>query len=978
MSKTKSKSMLKKQRVAVIIMISAVILLGVALFAVSRIVANIPIEFVDPNDDTLYYIKRVDGVYALYTQSGEKCEMTEDGAYITAYGTVVNIDAETGKYSVDSGRELIFPHLYYDVYNALGMTTYPDSKIIDRIDVQNIYGSYAFLREELNTFILEGHPDVEYTPEAFAYLVNACAYPLSVMKLENPVRLPDGQIDLSEYGLCEETRTRTETDEDGVQTETEYTYFPARATLTVRSGETYTLYFGDATVTGTSFYARYEGKDDIFILAGEGISKYLTQKIESVISPSIVYPMTSSDYVHVKDFIIYSSIDYEKINALMAEKFPNFDRNTASEEEIAEYEEYYAEVFDAQSKKDCHFSFWDLEQRENSIYASLPFVSFLDYSEGYYINTNNVTLMLQDLYETTFVATEKLSPTEDDLEKYGLSDPEKVITYTYYYTKTNSDGKTEETEVFNKVYISKQNKDGSYYAYSDMYDMIVCVDESSFEFLSWDELDWYDPSYMQFYIHHVTDMIFEAPGTDIHFTLDNSQTLDGSYFPITNNTFDDGKDNQYEIKSEGGKYQLFANKEALSPLYNQDFVIMGIPFSAGVAENANYLFSEVIHTDTDGDGSNDTYMYYYYNVTLNSETGKYCLYATVAAVDDQGHAVSSAENIMPPPSYSSDCFITGGFSQYAFLVPKTSSVGKTLDGIYSAPGSGQWISADIFITADGKYVLVTPNSGEWATLSSVANNIYVANGVTSKLVSSAYSYTSNGITETVYTNTGKEISFNAETGKFELYDRATKTRANAKKDEVAPGILCSGSFYLTLASDLIIIDEETGDAGLLEFASSSKYLASVYANGKELDYTLEKKDLLGNTEYKLAIYNFQQLYSALLYGSFEGKCDLSDGEMAALRELDDFSGGSDGRCMLKLTVYAKDMKGNSKNLVYRFYRISERKAYVTIESLDSPDSESSSRDGYGSFYVLSSYVEKLISDANKVLSGTPVDANSKY
>ena len=969
--------MLKKQRIAAVVLVLAVILLGVALFAVGRIVANIPIEFVDPNDDTLYYIKKVDGAYALYTQSGEKCATTEDGYYITAYGTLVQVDAKTGEYLVDSGRELIFPQLYYDVYNELGMTAYPDSKIINRIDVQNIHGSYAFLRKELNTFILEGYPDVKFTPEAFAYLTNACAYPLSVMKLENPVRLPNGQIDLSEYGLCEEIRTRVETNGDGVQTESEYDYFPAKATLTVKSGEAYTLYFGDATISGTSFYAKYEGKDDVFILAGEGISKYITQSIESVISPSIVYPMNSTDYVCVKDFIIYSNIDYEKIDALMSEKFPNFDMNTATEEQIKEYDRYYSEVFDSQSKKDCHFSFQDIDERKNSIYASLPFVSFLDYSEGYYINSSNASLMLQDLYDTNFVSTEKLSPSADDIEKYGLKNPYRIITYTYYYTEKDSEGKSREVEVFNKVYVSKQNKDGSYYAYSDMYDMIVCVDESSFEFLSWNELDWYDPSYMQFYIHHVTDMTFESSGRDIHFTLDSSQTLDGSYFPISGSTFDDGLDNSYEIKNEGGKYQLHANGKPLTPIYNQDFLIMGIPFTAGSAESSDYLFSEVIHTDTDGDGSSDTYMCYYYNITFNSETGKYCLYATVAASDGQGKTVTSAERIMANPSYSSDCFITAGFSQYAFLVPKDSAAGDALNGVYSRQGSGQWIVADIFITADGKYVLVTPNSGEWARLSAVANDIYVADADTSKLTSSGYNYTAGGIVETVYTNTGKEISFNSETGKFELYDRASKTRVNAKKDEVAPGIWCNGDFYLTLSSDLVTVNEETGDAGLLKFAISSKYLASVYANGKELDYTFDKTDSLGNTEQKLAIYNFQQLYSALLYGSFEGVCELSEEEMAALRELDDFS-GADDRCMLKLTVSAKDMKGNSKILVYRFYRISERKAYITIEALGSPDAQSSSKNGYGSFYVLSSYVEKLISDANKVLSGTPVDANSKY
>ena len=968
----RQKNMLKKQRIAVIILIVAVALLVAALFAVRKIVENIPLEFTDPNDNVLYYIKKVDGEYALYTEAGELCEVTDKNYYVTAYGTLVYINEKTGEYYVDPGRELIFPQLFYDAYDLSGNASYPADRIINKVTVSNMEGEFSFVRDKLDTFILEGHPDVQFTNEAFVYLTMVCAYPLSTMKLESPVTLPDGGIDWSQYGLTTEQRVKTETGEDGEEIEIEYTYSPARVTLSAADGKEYTLYFGDSTVTGASYYVKYEGKDDVFILAGDAIASYILKGVESVITPSIVHPMGSTDYVQVEDFIIYENIDYSVINTLMYEKFGDFDRETATEDEIKAYDAYYAELFDIYSDKACHFSFQDLEARQNSMYATLPYVSFLEYSSGYYINSTNVSMMLQNFYETDFVCTEKLAPSSEELSEYGLLSPERVITFDYLYT--NSEGK--DARVSNKVYISAQNPDGSYYAYSDMYDMIVCVAEASFNFLEWNELDWYDPAYMQFNINHVTNIKIEAPKVDLSFSLDNSQTPDGNFFPILADKFNDSKENTYEIKTKDGLYSVFSNGELLSPIYSSDYLITGIPFNVGTAQGENYILSEVQATDTDGDDVSDAYVYYYYNVTLSE--GKYCLYATLVGVNSAGEQISEAQSVIMEVSYSSDCFVTGGFSQYAFLVPKGSSVGRQLDGIYTAAGKGAWLSADIFITAKGQYILVDGETGIWAPLSSISNPVYLADKNSGKLQASGIDIDAYGVGETVYCNTGESISYNDETRMLQLYNKATGVRRDANKVEVAPGIWGRGDIYLSLSGELISLDRETGEANTIQLKDAS-YLASVYESGKELTYTYSVTDSLGKTQQKLAIYNFQQFYTGLLFGSFEGICELSEEEMSALRELDSFTGeDADERCILRMTVNALDAKGNQRNLVYRFYRISERRAYITIESLDSATAASDSTKAYGSFYVLSSYVEKLISDARKVVDGVAVEANSKY
>jgi hypothetical protein len=81
--------------------------------------------------------------------------------------------------------------------------------------------------------------------------------------------------------------------------------------------------------------------------------------------------------------------------------------------------------------------------------------------------------------------------------------------------------------------------------------------------------------------------------------------------------------------------------------------------------------------------------------------------------------------------------------------------------------------------------------------------------------------------------------------------------------------------------------------------------------------------------------------------------------------------------VLKLTLTATDYKGNSREVVYRFYRYSERRVYATVE-LIGEDGESSSEKAYGNFCVLYTFVQKVIADAEKVVNGEAVYSSQKY
>jgi hypothetical protein len=289
----------------------------------------------------------------------------------------------------------------------------------------------------------------------------------------------------------------------------EYDYAPTKYVITAMNGDKHEVTVGDMAVTGTGYYAKYEGgtiyngeqsetspaRDTVYVLTVVEDTIYgskngyelLNGRVENFITPTIVYPMEMNDYFNVSNFVIRDNIDYEKIYSELAEKFT--EEQTGSKEFLEEYER----LFKKYSHKVCDFSFYDMDERAGSMNAYIPYISNLEYAAGYYLNYNNVDLMLSGFYQTEFGEVVKLSPTNEELEKYGLSEAPYFV--SFFFKTEDEDG--EDVYVENFVEISEKNESGYYYAYSTIYDMIVTVKGESFDFLEWDETYWYSENYIQ-------------------------------------------------------------------------------------------------------------------------------------------------------------------------------------------------------------------------------------------------------------------------------------------------------------------------------------------------------------------------------------------------------------------------------------------------------------------------------------------------
>lgn len=567
--KAKKSSLLTQTRAIIALVVAAVVLVG-GLVLTNYIVQ---IYRYEDADGTVYTIRKKGGSYGLYRKDGSPCDTNDEGYYLTSFGTQLEVDAKSGEYEVyavvdvegtevlgNARRVLAFKQLTYDKSST---TDY--SRVIRSIEVHNQQGVLDLYRPDgvdTNRFVIRGHEGTAISDELFAQLSSGCGYTISMQRLENPVRLADGSIKYAEYGLAKETRVKTDKDgkpvldENGKEVTYEYTptwYTVRTLQPDARTGvDSYTMTLGDATISGAGYYARYEGRDTVYILSSTNLEVAL-QPIESLVTGRIVYPMTLNTYFNVRDFVLRTDIHYDRILLHMAAELAGIldeidlnkvdlnDLSTLTDAQRAalrealdridkldekQFTEMYDRGLELYSRKVTAFSYVDMEQRENSLYSSYPYRMATAYMAGYRPNADSISKMLQNLYSMSFDAVKALGPTAEQLQEYGLSEPAFDISFVY----TDADG----VEHGNHVTFSAKTAEGKYYAFADDYDMIVEIDESMVPFLSWKDIDWYDRDYFQYNIAHIKeirldgtairalDSKYRTSAGDVVFRLDNT------------------------------------------------------------------------------------------------------------------------------------------------------------------------------------------------------------------------------------------------------------------------------------------------------------------------------------------------------------------------------------------------------------------------------------------------------------------------
>ncbi len=534
------RTMLRRQRIAALALAVVIAALSVAL-AIAHVrvgVYTLKDTYVNESGETVtdkYTVKqeKATGLYALYNKQGEKMKVADDNDfnnYTTKAGVqyLVYVAAGSGnqyRVNTSTGEWETYAVVDTEGDETLGGTVintrvmmFPQIKQEDvySIEVTNETGTYrTYCRKVPNTeenaktpytsavtvSIRNGDSWMDaiatydsktyvslYDRETYAYLCSACGYTLTRRKLDlsDPAapRLPDGSINYAAYGLA------VVTDDEG---NVDYTQSPA--VYTIKKGEkaddgsmietdvSYTVYVGDAIVSGDGYYVKRADRASVYIVSSN-IANTVLQPAERMITPAVIYPMSMATYPMVSNFA-FGRVD--TIDPPEGEK--------------------------SHVKLITEFSYEDLTVRENTIYSISPYIipegSETELLRGYAINSNSVDSVLYSLYGMKFLACKKFSPGLEDLRKYGLVDD--VFLLSFLYNRAVASGGSG-SDVTSRLIIGSQSVSDEAlgqnvcYIYSFLYDMIVAVDPYYVEFTRWSQSRWYDDSYFQNNIAYLREL----------------------------------------------------------------------------------------------------------------------------------------------------------------------------------------------------------------------------------------------------------------------------------------------------------------------------------------------------------------------------------------------------------------------------------------------------------------------------------------
>lgn len=329
------------------------------------------------------------------------------------------------------------------------MFDYIKSDDVESLLVHNSNGEYRLVRDENGELVVEGYESLLIDAEKLTQMIVNAGYTLSTFRSEVT------EEDFSKYGLGE-----GESD----------AYFVLRS----KAGKRYTVYIGDKTLAGTGYYARYEGRDAIYVL-DDSIEADLLGKVEYLVKPLLAYPSTLNSYYLVRTFMLGHG----------------------------------EEVF-------LTAGYLDPDTRSELAAMSVHQLSYPgEYAAGEYYD--DVLALFCDFSGSEVVA---IDMDEETLAKFGLQNPAYTL---YVENSTVDDNGNPSGIVGNYITFSEkqQDADGSYfyYAASYLFGIIARVEQITVDFLEWNLDKWVSANIFQVNIINVSSLKFASEGQNVTFVL---------------------------------------------------------------------------------------------------------------------------------------------------------------------------------------------------------------------------------------------------------------------------------------------------------------------------------------------------------------------------------------------------------------------------------------------------------------------------
>ena len=245
---------------------------------------------------------------------------------------------------------------------------------------------------------------------------------------------------------------------------------PAWYKLTKTDGIEHIVYVGDAIPTGAGYYCSYKDRNAVYVLDAS-IGATVLANVCDLVMPILTIPISSTQYYTTKDFWLRRN----------GEMFVHIDY--LNEEERAQF-----------------------AAAENRVYV-------MKYPTNYEPSTTNYDTILQTFVEFVGVRTLELGNASEVIDnetllKYGID--MEMPAYELHYTYSGLD---------NFVFFSNLNANGTYYAYSLLFNIIVEVDPAKVAFLNWDIIKFVDRPIFQRNINDIAFIEIESPTVNESFTL---------------------------------------------------------------------------------------------------------------------------------------------------------------------------------------------------------------------------------------------------------------------------------------------------------------------------------------------------------------------------------------------------------------------------------------------------------------------------
>ena len=351
----------------------------------------------------------------------------------------------------DATAEVTAELLPGEVEGAMGriqMFDYVKSDDVDSLYVKNGNGEYRIVRKD-KSLVIDGYEHLLLDQEKLIQMIVNAGYTLSTFS---------SSIDAADYGKY------------GLGEGNYRAYFVLRTT----AGKRYTVYIGDRALDGQGYYARFEGRDAIYIL-DRTIERDLLGSVQYLVRPLLAYPSQMNTYYLVQNFMLLRGEEM-----FLSANYLNPDKRS--------------------------------ELAAMSVHQ-------LTYPGAYYAGQyyDDVLTLFCDFKGSETVA---IALDEETLASYGLLTP----AYSLFFENVVQDenGNVSGT-VPNMLSISErlQDENGAYYHYvaSATFGIIARMDAIMLDFLTWNLDKWVSANIFQVNIMNVESLRFATKDLFVTFEL---------------------------------------------------------------------------------------------------------------------------------------------------------------------------------------------------------------------------------------------------------------------------------------------------------------------------------------------------------------------------------------------------------------------------------------------------------------------------